>query len=121
MGAALITVGNQIAVTLPRRGAVFLAWRTPHGVQVVLAIGRRHPTQGWRPHGLGVELPFWLRERVRWRPVLPLLRRYERLRQWSHPRLLGLAGVAPLVLAELDRLDTTLGTLAAAHGPHTPA
>jgi excisionase family DNA binding protein len=112
VGARLITVGNQVAGATPRRGSVFLAWRRPRGLQITLAIGRTHPTRGWTPHTLGVELPFWMRERPRWRPVLPLLRQYERLRMWCHPRLLRIPEVGAVVQDELTRLDTILGSLA---------
>jgi hypothetical protein len=114
VGARLITVGNQAAAVVPARGAVFLAWRTPHGLQVTLAIGRRHPTQGWAPHTLGTALPFWIRERSRWARVLPLLRWYERLRGWCHPQLLRVVGVREVILAEIVRLESALCALESA-------
>jgi hypothetical protein len=101
-------VGNQAAAVAPARGAVFLAWRTPHGLQVTLAIGRRRPTQGWAPHALGTALPFWIRERARWSRVLPLLRWYERLRGWCHPRLLRIPEVMTVVQDELTQLEAAL-------------
>jgi excisionase family DNA binding protein len=112
VGAALITVGNQTAGILPRRGQVFLTWRTPRSLQVILAIGRTQHTQQWAPHALGAALPFWVRERSRWRQVLPLLRRYERLRLWCHPRLLQIPDVVGVVQDELAHLEAALGALA---------
>jgi excisionase family DNA binding protein len=112
VGAALIAVGNQTAGTLPRRGQVFLTWRTPRSLQVILAIGRAQHTQQWAPHALGAALPFWVRERSRWRRVLPLLRRYERLRLWCHPRLLRTPEVMAVVQDELTQLEAALGVLA---------
>ena len=111
VGARLITVGNQAAAVVPTRGAVFLAWRTPHGLQVTLAIGRRRPVQGWAPYTLGTVLPFWIRERSRWSRVLPLLRWYDRLRGWCHPRLLRVRGVREVILAEIVRLEAALNLL----------
>jgi excisionase family DNA binding protein len=107
-GDTLIMVGNQVAGTAMQRGAVFLTWRRPGSLQVTLAIGRTHPTRGWTPQALGTELPFWLQERPRWRPVLPLLRRYERLRLWSHPRLLRIPTVGAVVQNELTQLEAAL-------------
>lgn len=108
VGTRLIVAGNQRAGVQPRRGAVFLTWRRPGGLQLTFAIGRTHPTRGWAPHVLGTELPFWLKERAQWRQVLPLVRRYERLRGWCHPRLLRVAGMGAVVWAELAQLEAAL-------------
>jgi excisionase family DNA binding protein len=108
VGDTLIMVGNQVAGTAMHRGAVFLAWRRPGSLQVTLAIGRTHPTRGWAPHALGTELPFWLTERRPWRPLMPLLRRYERLRLWCHSRLLRIPEVRAVVQDELTRLEAAL-------------
>ena len=112
VGAALITVGNQTAGTHPRRGQVFLTWRTPRSLQVTLAIGRTRLPQAWAPHALGTALPFWVQERPRWRRVLPLLRRYERLRLWCHPRLLRIPEAMAVVQDELAQLEAALEVLA---------
>ena len=111
VGAALITIGNQTAGTHPQRGQVFLTWRTPRSLQVTLAIGRTRLPQAWAPHALGTALPFWVQERPRWRRVLPLLRRYERLRLWCHPRLLRIPDVVGVVQDELVQLEAALGAL----------
>jgi excisionase family DNA binding protein len=112
VGAALITIGNQTTGTHPRRGQVFLTWRTSRSLQVTLAIGRTRLTQEWAPHALGTTLPFWVQERPRWRRVLPLLRRYECLRLWCHPRLLRIPDVVGVVQDELGQLEAALGALA---------
>lgn len=112
IGSHLLTVGNATAGVRPARGTVFLAWRRPGSVQLGFAIGRVSPTHGWAPHALGTALPFWLKERARWRRVLPLLGRYERLRLWCHPRLLRLPDVVALVDADLTRLEAALTVLA---------
>jgi hypothetical protein len=108
VGAQLIVVGNQAAGTPRRRGHIFLTWRTPQGLQITLAMGRQSATRGWAPHALGTDLPFWLQERSRWSRVLPLLRWYEQLRGWCHPRLLHVPGVGEVVLAELARFEASL-------------
>jgi len=113
IGTRLITVGNAVAETVPRPGAVFLTWRAPRGLRVTFAIGRTSPRQGWAPYAVGVELPFWLTERTAWRPVLPLLRHYDQVRSWCVPRLLRVPGVGAVVLAELARLEATLDRLEA--------
>jgi hypothetical protein len=112
VGAALITIGNQTAGTHPQRGQVFLTWRTPRSLQVTLAIGRARLPQAWAPHALGTTLPFWVQERPRWRRVLPLLRRYERLRLWCHPRLLRIPEAMAIVQDELAQLEAALEVLA---------
>lgn len=111
VGARLIAVGNQVAGTPRRRGHLFLTWRTPQGLHITLAIGRQSATRGWAPHALGTELPFWLQERSRWSRVLPLLRWYERLRGWCHPRLLRVPGVRDAILAEIVQLEAALDIL----------
>jgi hypothetical protein len=116
VGARLIAVGNQVAQAQRRRGAVFLTWRRRGKLQVTLAIGREHPTRGWAPHALGLEYPFWLADRARWRPVLPLLRRYEQLRLWCAPALLRIPGVSAVVVRALTRLEAALVAL---HPPET--
>jgi hypothetical protein len=67
-----------------------------------------HPTRGWAPIALGLEYPFWLEGRRRWRPVLPLLRRYEQLRLWCASALLRIPGVSAVILGELTRLEVEL-------------
>lgn len=111
VGAQLIAVGNQVAQAPPRPGALFLTWRTPRSLRVTLAIGRLSRTQRWAPYALGVELPFWLKERARWRPVLPLLRRYDTLRACCRPWLLRLPGVGAAVLGELVKLEAAVQAL----------
>jgi len=112
VGTLLIAVGNHVAQARKSRGQLFLTWRTPHALRITLAIGRESPTRSWSPHALGVELPFWLAERVHWRQVMPLLRRYEQLRLWCAPRLLRIAGVSDAVRAELNRLEAVLQAMA---------
>jgi excisionase family DNA binding protein len=111
VGTQLIAVGNRVAQAIPRAGALFLTWRTPRSLRVTLAIGRVSPTQRWAPHALGVELPFWLDERARWRQVPPLLRRYDTLRACCRPWLLRLPGVGAAVLAELAMLEAAVVAL----------
>jgi hypothetical protein len=112
VGALLIAVGNHVTQARKGRGQLFLTWRTPHALRVTLAIGRESPTRGWSPHALGVELPFWLAERARWRTVLPLLRQYEQIRIWCAPRLLRIPGVSEVVLTELCRVEAALWVMA---------
>ena len=104
-------MGNALAAPALRPGTVFLAWRAPRSLGVGFAIGRAHPTRGWTPIALGLEYPFWLEGRPRWRPVLPLLRRYERLRLWCAPALLRIPGVSAVVVGELTRLEVALEAL----------
>ena len=108
VGARLMTVGNHVAGAQRQRGQVFLTWRRPRSLQIIFALGRQHPTHGWTPQALGTDLPFWFREQARWRRVLPLLRRYEQVRSWCHPRLLRIPGVGEVVRAELTRLEKSL-------------
>jgi hypothetical protein len=116
-GAQLIAVGNALTAPTLRPGVVFLTWRAPRSLSVTFAIGRAHPTRGWTPIAVGLEYPFWLEGRPRWRAVYPLLRRYEQLRLWCAPALLRLPGVRAAVLSELSRLETALGTLQARGTP----
>jgi hypothetical protein len=107
-GTRLITVGNQMAGAQRQRGQVFLTWRRPQSLQIIVALGRQSPTHGWTPRLLGTEMPFWFREQAQWRRVLPLLRRYEQVRSWCHPRLLRIPGVGEVVLQEIAWLETAL-------------
>ena len=66
LGSQLIAIGNAAAGAQHKRGEVFLTWRRPGGLQITFAMGRESPSQGWAPHALGMELPFWLKERQRW-------------------------------------------------------
>jgi excisionase family DNA binding protein len=108
LGGRLITVGNAVAGARRARGAVFLTWRRPGRLPITFAIGRTTQTSGWAPYAVGTELPFWLKERQQWRPVQRLLRRYEQLRSWCHPRLLCLPQVVEMVEAELHRLQAAV-------------
>lgn len=110
-GTRLITVGNHVAGAQRQRGQVFLTWRRSQSLQIIFALGRQHPTHGWTPHVLGTELPFWLQERPQWRRVLPLLRQYEQVRSWCHPRLLRIPGVGEVVLQEIRGLETALSSV----------
>ena len=120
VGARLITVGNTLAAPAPRPGTVLLAWRAPRSLNVVFAIGRTRPTRGWAPITLGLEYPFWLEGRARWQPVLPLLRRYERLRVWGMAPLLRIPGVRAMLLGELDTLEAALEALCPREAPPDP-
>jgi excisionase family DNA binding protein len=120
VGVRLITVGNTMAATAPQPGTVFLAWRAPRSLSVVFAIGRTHPTWGWAPIALGLEYPFWLEGRARWQPVLPLLRRYERLRVWGTAPLLQIPGVQAVLLGELGTLEAALEGLCPRETPPDP-
>jgi excisionase family DNA binding protein len=111
VGARLIAVGNAVVAPTPRPGTVFLAWRAPRSLGVGFAIGRVHPTRGWAPIAVGLEYPFWLEGRPHWRPVLPLLRRYEQLRLWCAPALLRVPGVSAVVLGELTVLEAALAAV----------
>jgi excisionase family DNA binding protein len=111
VGQQLIAVGNRVAQGRRRRGALFLTWRAPQSLRVTLAMGRESPSTGWSPYALGVEVPFWLAERPRWRQVMPLLRQYERVRSWCAPQLLRIPGVSDVVLTELLRLEAAVATL----------
>jgi helix-turn-helix protein len=113
LGHQLIAVGNTTAGAQPKRGEVFLTWRRPGGLQILFAIGRASPTQGWAPHALGSAFPFWLTERQRWRQIRPLLRRYEQLRGWCHPRLWRIPRVREVIEAELHRLQAAVEACAA--------
>ena len=110
-GARLITVGNQMAGAQRQRGQVFLTWRRPRSLQIIFALGRQSPTHGWTPRPLGTEIPFWFREQSQWRRVLPLLRQYEQVRSWCHPRLLRIPGVGEVVLQEIRGLETALSSV----------
>jgi excisionase family DNA binding protein len=110
LGHRLIDFGNAQARVRRKRGDVFLTWRRPGSLQIVFAIGRQSPTQGWSPHALGIELPFWLKARHQWRSVRPLLRRYERLRLWCHPRLLCIPRVQEVISAEINGLRAAMET-----------
>jgi hypothetical protein len=113
LGQRLITVGNAGAGARRARGEVFVTWRRPGRLQLTFAIGRASPTQRWAPRALGLEVPFWLTERQRWRPVQRLLRRYEQLRLWCHPRLLGIPQVLEVMEAELGQLQAAVEAFAA--------
>jgi excisionase family DNA binding protein len=122
VGAKLIEVGNHLAQGKRGRGKLFLTWRTPHALRVTVAMGRTSPTKGWSPHALGLDIPFWVEERPRWRRVMPFLRGYERIRTWCAPQLLRIDGVGDVVLVELRRLEAALLALEEAmpprhHGP----
>jgi hypothetical protein len=94
LGTTLIRTGNAYAQARPARGAIFLTWRRPNSLAVTFAMGRVTPTQQWAPYALGIDLPFWRTDRARWAPVIPVVRRYDRVRGWCVPRLVRLAGVA---------------------------
>jgi excisionase family DNA binding protein len=113
LGTRLITVGNAMAEAHRAPGEVFLTWRRPERLQITFAIGRISPTRGWVPHALGLELPFWLKERQRWRQAQHLLRRYEQLRLWCHPQLLRLSQVQEVVEAEIHRVHSAVEVCAA--------
>jgi hypothetical protein len=83
----------------PRTGEVFVTWRRPGRLQLTFARGRASPTQRWAPRALGLDLPFWLKECQRWRQVQCLLRPYEPLRFWCHPRLMRLPQVLEVMEA----------------------
>jgi hypothetical protein len=104
VGERLITRGNQCAGARRRRGGLFLTWRRPRSLQIVLALGRQSPQQTWAPHTLGTTLPFWLTAPPQWQTILPVLQQYERVRGWCHPRLLRLPGVGQVVMTELARV-----------------
>jgi excisionase family DNA binding protein len=116
LGGRLITVGNAVAGARRARGEVFLTWRRPERLPIIFAIGRASPTRGWTPYSVGTELPFWLTERRQWRPVQRLLKQYEQLRHWCHPRLLRLPQVMEMVKAELHRLHTAIEACATQGG-----
>jgi hypothetical protein len=82
---------------------------------VTFAIGRVTPTQKWAPYALGIELPFWIAERARWTSLMPVVRRYDRVRGWCVPRLVRLAGVASVIEDEIARLDKALARLGSEH------
>jgi excisionase family DNA binding protein len=108
LGHHLITAGNAMAGVQQKRGEVFLTWRRPGSLQIVFAMGRVSPIQQWAPYALGTGLPFWLKERRRWRRVRPLVRRYERIRHWCHPRLLRHPQVHEVVEAEIAQLHAAI-------------
>jgi excisionase family DNA binding protein len=108
LGHQLIAIGNTTAGAQQKRGEVFLTWRRPGGLQIMFAMGRSTPTRGWAPYTVGVDLPFWLKERRQWRPVQRLLKHYEQIRHWCHPRLLRLPQVVAIVEAELCRLQAAV-------------
>ena len=111
VGQQLIAVGNRVAQGQRRRGGLFLTWRAPQSLRVTLAMGRESPSTGWSPYALGVEIPFWLAERPRWRQVMPLLRQYERVRGWCAPQLLRISGVSDVVFRELPHVEAALDAL----------
>jgi hypothetical protein len=76
-----------------------------------LAIGRVSLTQGEAPYALGVELPFWLAERIHWRRVVLLLWRSDALRVCCAPSLLRLPDVGAAVQVALVRLERTVSAL----------
>jgi hypothetical protein len=49
-----------------------------------------------------------MEERHQWREVIPLLKRYEMLRAWCSPKLLGIPGVGACVLEEMSRFEATV-------------
>ena len=108
LGHRLIVVGNATAGAQRRRGEVFLTWRYPGRLQIAFAMGRTSPTRGWAPHALGIEFPFWLKEHQRWQQIKRLLRQYERLRLWCHPRLLRIPQVQEVIEMELQKLHTAI-------------
>jgi hypothetical protein len=111
VGAMLIRTGNACAQARPVRGAIFLTWRRPNSLAVTFAIGRVTPAQQWAPYALGSDLPFWLTDRVRWVPVIPVVRRYDRVRGWCVPRLVRCPGVAAVIDDEIARLKEALARL----------
>jgi excisionase family DNA binding protein len=113
LGHQLIAIGNTTAGAQQKRGEVFLTWRRPGSLQIMFAMGRITPTRAWAPYTVGTELPFWLTERRQWRPVQRLLKQYEQLRHWCHPRLLRLPQVVEIVEAELHRLQAAVDACAA--------
>ena len=113
LGGQLIAVGNTTAGAQQKRGAVFVTWRRPGSLHIIFAMGRTTPTRGWAPYTVGTELPFWLTERRQWRPVQRLLKQYEQLRHWCHPRLLRLPQVVEIVEAELHQLQAAVDACAA--------
>jgi len=115
VGATLIRTGNALAQVKPARGAVFLTWRRPTSLAVHFAMGRVTPTQQWAPYALGIDLPFWIAERARWTLVVPLVRRYDRVRGWCVPRLVCLDGVASVIGDEIARIDQALARLGIEH------
>ena len=115
VGARLIRTGNALAQAKPARGTVFLAWRRPTSLAVTFAMGRVTPSQQWAPYALGIDLPFWIAERARWTRLMPVVRRYDRVRGWCVPRLVRLAGVASVIEDEIVRLDEALTRLGTEH------
>jgi excisionase family DNA binding protein len=113
LGSQLIAVGNTTARAQQKRGTVFVTWRRPGSLHIIFALGRITPTRGWAPYAVGTELPFWLTERRQWRAVQRLLKQYEQLRHWCHPRLLRLPQVVEIVEAELHRLQAAVDACAA--------
>jgi len=113
LGHRLMTVGNAAVGAHRARGEVFLTWRRPGHLQITFAMGRASPTQRWVPRALGIDLPFWLKERQRWRQVQRLLRQYEQLRLWCHPRLLRIPQILDVLEAELCRLHAAVEAYAA--------
>jgi hypothetical protein len=89
-------------------------------LQVTFAVGRLSPLHGWAPYTLGTTLPFWLEERLQWRQITPLLKRYERLRAWCAPRLLRLPGVGALVCEEIAQLEAAVVALRAGTSGSAP-
>jgi len=110
----LIIVGHHLAQARPQPGKLWRTWRAPQSLRMPLAIGRVSLTQGEAPYALGVEIPFWLIDRIHWHWVVPLLRRYDALRVCCAPWLLRLPGVGAAVQAALARLERAVSALTTA-------
>lgn len=110
----LVTVGNQGALASPRAKALFLTWRAPRSLWVILTIGRYSPTQGSAPYAPGREVPFWRTECAPWCRILPLFRRHDMLRACSARWLVQLPGIGSAGLPELSRLEAAITVLSTA-------